>query len=413
MSKGTRTAWENQVCESSKAALEDILRQGARQMLQKAIEAEVADYIEANKDAVDERTGRRMVVRNGRLPGREIQSGLGPIPISQPRVNDRREGMKFTSSILPPYMRRVPSIEALISILYLKGVSTSDFPEALKAILGEKAAGLSASTIVRLKEVWQAEYEAWAGRDLSGKQYVYFWVDGIYFNVRLSDDRPCLLVVMGARHDGVKELVGLWDGERESKLSWLEFLRELKRRGLQRGPALCVGDGALGFWAAVREVFPASRQQRCWAHKTANVLDNLPKKAQPAAKRLLQEIYMAETKKAALEAWDEFMERYRAKYPRACECLAKDKDVLFTFYDFPAEHWIHLRTTNPIESTFATVRHRTRQTKGCGSRLATLSMVFKLSLEAEKRWRKLNGSELIAKVISGVRFQDGLELKVA
>ena len=413
MSKGTRMAWENQVCESSNAALEDILRQGARDMLQKAIEAEVADYIEANKDVVDEGTGRRMVVRNGRLPGREIQSGLGPIPISQPRVNDRREGMKFTSSILPPYMRRAPSIEALIAILYLKGVSTSDFPEALKAILGEKAAGLSASTIVRLKEVWQGEYEAWAGRDLSARQYVYFWVDGIYFNVRLSDDRPCLLVVMGATQEGMKELVGLWDGERESKLSWLEFLRELKRRGLQRGPALCVGDGALGFWAALREVFPASRQQRCWAHKTANVLDNLPKKAQPAAKRLLQEIYMAETKKAALAAWDEFMERYRAKYPRACECLAKDKDVLFTFYDFPAEHWIHLRTTNPIESTFATVRHRTRQTKGCGSRLATLSMVFKLSLEAEKRWRKLNGSELIAKVISGVRFQDGLELEAA
>ena len=263
MSIGTRMTWENQVCESSKAALEDILRHGARQMLQKAIEAEVADYIEANKDAVDERTGRRMVVRNGRLPGREIQSGLGPIPISQPRVNDRREGMKFTSSILPPYMRRVPSIEALISVLYLKGVSTSDFPEALKAILGEKAAGLSASTIVRLKEVWQAEYEAWARRDLSARQYVYFWVDGIYFNVRLSDDRPCLLVVMGATQDGVKELVGLWDGERESKLSWLEFLRDLKRRGLQRGPALCVGDGALGFWAAVREVFPGSREQRC------------------------------------------------------------------------------------------------------------------------------------------------------
>jgi transposase-like protein len=382
-------------------------------MLGLAIEAEVADYIEAHRHIVEEATGRRLVVRNGRLPGREIQTGLGPVPVSQPRVNDRREGRKFTSCILPPYLRRLPSIEALIAVLYLKGVSTNDFPEALHAILGENAAGLSPTSIVRLKEAWRGEYEAWATRDLTGRRYVYFWADGIYFTVRLTDERPCLLVIMGAAEDGTKELVGLWDGERESRLSWLELLRDLKRRGLQVSPKLCVGDGALGFWAALPEVFSEAREQRCWVHKTANVLDKMPKKVQPAAKRLIHEIYMAETKKDALKAFDEFLACYGAKYPKACECLVKDKDVLLTFYDFPAEHWVHLRSTNPIESTFATVRHRTRQTKGCGSRLATLSMVFKLCREAEKHWRRLNGHHLILKVISGVRFEDGLERKAA
>jgi transposase-like protein len=413
MAKDNVVELESRVEEESRNALDEILQEGARRMLQAAIEAEVATYIEERAHLVDPETGCRLVVRNGHQPERTIQSGVGDIPVTKPRVNDRRKGQKFTSSILPPYMRRTPSIEALLPILYLKGVSTNDFPEALQAILGEDAAGLSPSTISRLKIVWQDEYEEWNGRSLEGKRYVYWWVDGIYFNVRLTDDRPCLLVIVGTLEDGTKELVGIWDGERESKLSWLELLRDLKRRGLAEGPKLCVGDGALGFWRAKEEEFPKARKQRCWVHKTANVLDKMPKKVQPSAKNLIHEMYMAESKKDALEAFDEFMALYEAKYPKACECLKKDKDVLFTFYDFPAEHWVHIRTTNPIESTFATVRHRSRQTKGCGSRTATLTMVFKLAREAEKRWRKINGYELIDKVIRGVVFKDGIEVNEA
>ena len=413
MGKDNVVELESRVEEESRNALDEILQEGARRMLQAAIEAEVATYIEERAHLVDPETGCRLVVRNGHQPERTIQSGVGDIPVTKPRVNDRRKGQKFTSSILPPYMRRTPSIEALLPILYLKGVSTNDFPEALQAILGEDAAGLSPSTISRLKIVWQDEYEEWNGRSLEGKRYLYWWVDGIYFNVRLTDDRPCLLVIVGTLEDGTKELVGIWDGERESKLSWLELLRDLKRRGLAEGPKLCVGDGALGFWRAKEEEFPKARKQRCWVHKTANVLDKMPKKVQPSAKSLIHEMYMAESKKDALEAFDEFMALYEAKYPKACECLKKDKDVLFTFYDFPAEHWVHIRTTNPIESTFATVRHRSRQTKGCGSRTATLTMVFKLAREAEKRWRKINGYELIDKVIRGVVFKDGIEVNEA
>jgi transposase-like protein len=382
-------------------------------MLQAAIEAEVSSYLSAHGALLDEATGHRVVVRNGYQPERTIQSGLGDIRVQRPRVHDRRPGEGFTSRILPPYLRRTPSIEALIPVLYLKGVSTNDFPDALAAILGPDAAGLSATTITRLKQVWEAEYQEWSRRDLTGKRYVYWWVDSIYFKVRLTDDRPCLLVIVGTLEDGTKELVGLWDGERESRLSWLELLRDLKRRGLEDAPELCVGDGALGFWSAMEERFPKTRQQRCWVHKTANVLDKLPKKVQPSAKALIHEMYMAETKKDGLTAFEEFLGRYGAKYPKACACLRKDRDVLFTFYDFPAEHWVHLRTTNPIESTFATVRHRSRQTKGCGSRTATLTMVFKLTREAEKRWRKVNGYPLLAKVLRGVEFQDGIELEKA
>ena len=392
----------------SRSALDGILQEGARRMLQKAIEAEVAAYIEAHAHLLSE-DGRRKVVRNGHLPARELQSGAGPIPVTQPRVRDKRSGERFTSKILPPYLRRAPSIEALIPLLYLKGVSTNDMGEALAAILGDQARGLSPSTITRLKEAWQGEYTEWARRDLTGKRYVYFWADGIYFNVRLTSDRPCMLVVMGALADGTKELVAIHDGERESKLSWIELLRDLKRQGLEDAPTLAVGDGALGFWAALEEVFPATRHQRCWVHKTANILDKMPKKVQPGAKQLIHEMYLAETRADALAAFKEFVERYGAKYPKAVACLVKDKDVLFTFYDFPAEHWAHLRTTNPIESTFATVRHRHRQTKGCGSRTATLAMVFKLAREAERRWRKLNAYQLIRKVIEGVVFKDGIE----
>jgi transposase-like protein len=293
----------------------------------------------------------------------------------------------------------------------LKGISTGDFSEALGAILGEGARGLSAATITRLKEQWMDEYKDWNRRSLAGKHYVYMWADGIYFNVRLSNDRPCMLVIMGATAEGKKELVGLVDGERESTLSWKELLLELKRRGLEHGPEVAVGDGALGFWKALEEVYPGARHQRCWVHKTANILDKLPKKLQPQAKSLIHQMYQAATKQDALAIYEQFLGLYRDKYPKACQCLEKDKEVLFTFYDFPAAHWMHLRSTNPIESTFATVRHRTRQTKGCGSREATLMMVYKLGREAEKRWRRLNGSQLLIKVLTGVRFVDGEELE--
>src|SRR5690606_2539400 len=297
-------------------------------------------------------------------------------------------------------------------VLYLKGVSTGDFTEVLTAILGEGASGLSATNIVRLKEVWQQEYRAWSRRDLSGQRYVYLWADGIYFDVRLTPERPCMLVVIGATAEGKKELVGLVDGERESKISWKELLLDLKQRGLRAGPELAVGDGALGFWPALEEDFPDARHQRCWVHKTVNVLDKEPKSLQRTAKTKLQEIYMAPTRNQALEAIDDFEALFAAKYPKATECLRKDQDVLLRFYDFPAVHWKHLRTTNPIESTFATVRHRTRQTKGCGSREATLAMVYKLGREAEKHWRKLDGSSFVLKVLHGVRFEDGEEVQL-
>ena len=394
--------------EESKSALERLISEGARRMLKEALEVEVAEYIEKHAHLRDG-NGRLVVVRNGSLPERELVTGVGPLEIKQPRVRDGREGEKFTSAILPPYMRRVPSIDALIPALYLKGISTGDFTEALQAILGPNATGLSATNIVRLKKIWEREYEEWNERDLSGKRYVYLWADGIYFNVRLEEDRACILVLMGTLEDGTKELVAVHDGYRESKLSWKEVLFDLKRRGLKRGPKLAIGDGALGFWAALREDFPRTRQQRCWVHKTANVLDKMPKKVQASAKKKIHDMYMSPTRKDALEAFDGFVKLYSAKYPKACECLEKDKDVLFAFYNFPAEHWRHIRTTNPIESTFATVRLRTKRTKGCGSRMATLTMVFKLALEAEKHWRRINGHKLISKVIEGVKFADGEE----
>jgi len=405
-------ALKDRIAVDSRSALDTLLREGARTLLQSAIEAEVAEYLAAHRDARDEQ-GRQLVVRNGHLPERDLVTGVGPVRIEQPRVRDRREGKRFSSQLLPPFMRRVPSVDALIPVLYLKGISTGDFSEALESILGPNATGLSSANIVRLKEGWQKDYETWAARDLSGKRYVYWWADGVYFNVRLETDRPCMLVLMGTLEDGTKELVAVWDGQRESKESWTEVLRALRARGLPQGPKLAVGDGALGFWAALEEVFPEVREQRCWVHKTANVLDKLPKRVQPHAKALLHEMYLAPTKADASKAFERFIHEYEAKYPKAAECLRKDRDVLFTFYDFPAEHWAHLRTSNPIESTFATVRHRTRQTKGCGSRLATLTMVFKLAAQAEKHWRRLNGYELLSKVIQGVKFIDGVLEKAA
>lgn len=391
---------------SSRSVLDEIVREGARRMLQAALEAEVAEFIDQASDAVDA-DGRRLVVRNGYLPERELATGAGPLSVKVPRARDHSGRQKFSSKILPPFLRRVPSLDALIPALYLKGISTNDFSGALAAILGPDAPGLSSSNIVRLKEGWAQEFKEWSKRDLRGKRYVYIWADGIYFNVRLDKDRPCILVLMGATAEGKKELIAIWDGHRESKASWQAVLADIKRRGLVDGPKVACGDGALGFWAALEEEYPHTEQQRCWVHKTANILDKLPKSIQPEAKSMIHEMYMAPTLKAAKSAYAAFVKCFSAKYPKAVACLTKDEDVLFTFYAYPAEHWLHLRTTNPIESTFATVRHRTRQTKGCGSRTATMSMVFKLGLEAEKKWRRLNGSQLLAKVIDGIRFVDG------
>lgn len=401
----------SEACEASfvcRSALDEIVRQGAQKLLAAFFELEVERYVSQHAALRDE-SGRRLVVRNGHRHAREIQTGAGPIEVVQPRVNDRREGCKFSSSILPPYARRAPSLDCLIPLLYLKGVSTNAMPEALEPLLGEGAKGLSASNISRLVEGWTADFEAWNARDLGGKNYVYLWADGVYFNVRLSDERPCLLVLVGSLPDGTKEIVGILDGERESALSWKGLLLDLKKRGMDTAPKLAIGDGALGFWSALEEVFPAARHQRCWVHKTANVLDKLPKKQQAEAKSRIHEIYLAATRKDAEEAFDAFLDIYGSKYPRACDCLRKDREALMTFYDFPAEHWAHLRTTNPIESTFATVRHRQRQTKGNGSRRATLAMAFKLMMSAERHWRRLNGYALLDKVIEGVIFIDGID----
>jgi transposase-like protein len=319
--------------------------------------------------------------------------------------------MRFSSTILPPYLRRTRSIDELIPWLYLKGVSTGDFTDALKALLGPQAPGLSATNIVRLKACWQQEWTAWSKRSLEGKRYVYLWADGVHFNIRLEDpgnNKQCILVLMGATEEGKKELIAIADGYRESAQSWRELLLDIKKRGLSQAPKLATGDGALGFWVALEEIFPATRWQRCWVHKTANVLNKMPKSLQSKAKSMLQDIWMADTREKANEAFDLFIETFGAKYPKAAECLSKDRDVLLTFYEFPAEHWVHLRTTNPIESTFATVRLRTARTKGCGSRTACLTMVFKLAQCAEKHWRRLNGKELIPEVIRGIRFVDGV-----
>ena len=383
-------------------------------MLQAALESEVQSFLEEQASRVDNR-GRRVVVRNGHLPAREIVTGAGPLEIRQPRVRDRspapEQRVRFSSAILPPYLRKSKSVEELIPWLYLKGISTGDFSEALQALVGSDASGFSANVVVRLKERWSQEYDAWSRRDLSENQYVYVWADGIYANIRLEDEansRQCLLVVMGATADGQKHLIAVTDGYRESKQSWLELLLDLKQRGLAMAPKLAVGDGALGFWAALREVFPETREQRCWVHKTANVLIKLPKSVQPKAKADLHEIWQAETREMANKAFDHFLEKYGVKYQAACECLTKDRDVLLTFYDFPAEHWGHLRTTNPIESTFATIRLRHRRTKGNGTRRASLTMMFKLAQSAEKHWRRLNGHEQIVLLLQGKTFTDGI-----
>ena len=395
--------------------LTDILRNGARALLAQAVEAEVADFLGKHID-LKTSDGHQRLVRHGHLPEREVMTGIGPVAVCQPRVRDREAGsaapdrIRFRPSILPPYMRRTKSIEALLPLLYLKGISTGDFSEALAALLGKDAAGLSASAIGRLKDGWFDEHAAWQKRDLSTKRYVYVWADGIHLQARLEDEKQCILVIIGATPEGAKELVGFSDGARESAHDWRELLLDLKRRRFDVPPQLVIADGALGFWKAAGEVWPKTREQRCWVHKTANVLAKLPKSQQPKAKRALQEIWMAATRTVAELAFDAFIESYTPKYEKAADCLSKDRDALLAFYDFPAEHWKHLRTTNPIESTFATVRHRTIRSKGCLSNKTALAMVFKLVEGAQRSWRRLDGHNQLPKLILGVTFNDGIEV---
>jgi putative transposase len=400
------------VTSEARSLLDETVHQGAQRMLTVALQWEIEEFLERHGEIVDKR-GNRLVVRNGYLPERTIQTGAGELRVRQGRVRDRRgakdpETVRFTSSILPPYLKKSKSIEELIPWLYLRGISTGDFQEALQALLGEGAKGLSATTINRLVKIWEEEYQVWSRRSLEGKEYVYIWADGVYFNIRLEEDRQCILVLMGATADGKKELIGVWDGYRESTQSWRELLLDVKMRGLDLAPKLATADRAMGFWAALREVYPKTREQLCWLHKTARVLNRLPKGVQAKAKSDLHEIWEAETKKEAEDAFDRFEAKYGAKYEKAVETLTKDREELLTFYDFPAEHWVHLRTTNPIESTFGTVRHRHRKTKGSGSRKACLTMVFKLVQAAEKNWRRLTAPKLAGMVLEGYVFEDGI-----
>ncbi|ALU43208.1 IS256 family transposase [Pseudoalteromonas rubra] len=386
--------------------LEQVLKQGAQQLLASAIEAELAELLEQfSHERLDD--GRLRVVRNGFQPERMIQTGLGDIPVRVPKVRDRKDKeVKFNSKLVPPYLKRTKNIEELVPWLYLRGISTGEMQPALASLLGENAKGLSANTVSRLKASWEQEYLAWARRDLSRRRFVYVWADGIYSKVRM-DDKLCLLVVIGVDETGRKELLAISDGVRESEQSWTEVLNQLNAQGLAAAPKLAIGDGALGFWNAVTKVWPTTRHQRCWVHKTANILNKVPKSMQPKIKSGLQDIWMAESKESALKAYDLFDKNYGVKYPKATDCLRKDKEEMLAFYDFPAEHWLSIRTTNPIESTFATIRLRTNKTKSCGSRNTTLSMAFKLAQLAEKKWYRLRGFKLLADVIEGITFKNG------
>lgn len=391
--------------------LDAIVKQGAQKILQKALEMEVDLFLERYQYILDDQ-GNRKVVRNGRGRPRKIVTGAGQLEVRVPRVDDRaldaQAEPRFKSTIIPPYLRRTQHIDELIPVLYLKGISTGDFQEALESILGKNVTGLSAQNIVRLKQVWHKEYDQWKKRELSHKEYVYWWVDGIHFNVRLDNDRQCILVIVGATPEGKKEIIAIEDGFRESKESWISILRQVKRLGLRQGPKLAIGDGALGFWGALQEEFGKTKQQLCWVHKTANVLDKLPKSLQTKAKKMIHEIYLAPNKSEANIAFDIFIEEFEAKYPKAINCLRKHRERMMEFYNFPAEHWVSIRSTNVIESTFATVRLRTYRTKGCGTRNATLMMVFKLIQSAQKRWIKLRFAKKAKLVWNGIIFEDGM-----
>jgi putative transposase len=394
--------------------LTEVLRNGARQLLAQAVETEVAELLAANAHLTTEE-GRQRLVRHGHMPERTIQTGIGPVEVRQPRVRDRAgkssERIRFTSAILPPYARRTKSLDALLPALYLRGISTGDMQEALAALLGKDAPNLSPAVLTKLKAGWQEEYTRWKSRDLSAKRYVYVWADGVYLQARMEHDKQCILVLIGATPEGKKELIGFQAGYRESAQSWRELLADLKSRGLSVPPELAIGDGALGFWKALEEEFGAMRQQRCWVHKIMNVLNKLPKSVQSKAKADLAEIWNAESRAEAEKAFNRFLAKYRAKYDKAADCLAKDREALLAFYDFPAEHWKHIRTSNPIESTFATVRHRTTRSKGCLSHETGTIMVFKLIQAAQSSWRRLDGQNQLPKVITGVKFADGIEVK--
>ena len=394
--------------------LTNILRAGARQLLAQAVEIEVETFLATVKD-LKLADGRARVVRHGYGPARTIATGIGPVEVARAKIRDRGaagdgERIRFSSAILPLWARRTRSLDALLPVLYLRGISTGDFQEALTALLGKDAPNLSPAVISRLTAEWQGEYERWQKRDLSARRYVYVWADGVFLQARMEDHGECMLVLIGATPEGKKELIGFQVGVRESTQSWRELLIDVKQRGLQIAPEIAVGDGALGFWKALDEVFPGTRHQRCWVHKTVNVLDKVPLSVQANMKKDLREVYWAPNRAAAEVALDVFAEKYRAKYGRAVECLAKDRDALLAFYDFPAEHWDHLRTTNPIESVFATVRHRTVRTKGSLSSTTARLMVFKLVVAASKTWRRLKGTNQLPKVIAGVKFNDGIEV---
>ena len=396
--------------------LTNILRAGARQLLAQAVEIEVETFLATVKD-LKLADGRARVVRHGYGPARTIATGIGPVEVARAKIRDRGaagdgERIRFSSAILPLWARRTRSLDALLPVLYLRGISTGDFQEALAALLGKDAPNLSPAVISRLTTQWQGEYARWQTRDLSARRYVYVWADGVFLQARMEDHGECMLVLIGATPEGKKELIGFQVGVRESAQSWRELLIDVKQRGLQIAPEIAVGDGALGFWKALDEVFPGTRHQRCWVHKTVNVLDKVPLSVQANMKKDLREVYWAPNRAAAEAAIDVFAEKYRAKYGRAVECLAKDRDALLAFYDFPAEHWDHLRTTNPIESVFATVRHRTVRTKGSLSSTTARLMVFKLVIAASKTWRRLKGTNQLPKVIAGVRFNDGIEVRM-
>ena len=405
MLKLTTDDTEGQTPEITQS-LDELAREGARRMIAAALEAEVEQYVESLRHLRDE-NGHALVVRNGKSHHeRTVHMGAGSIKVQAPRVDDRRPEHAFTSKILPPYMRRSPRLEEAVPVLYLRGLSTGDFSEALQALLGSAASGFSATTVTRLLKVWQEEYSAWRKRSLAGKEYVYVWADGVYFNVRLEEDRLACLVIVGVLPNGRKEVIALEDGYRESTESWASVLRDLKRRGMG-APLLAIGDGNLGFWAALRDVYSETKWQRCWKHKLANVLDKLPKRLQAKAKEQLHEIMYAPDRASALEEIAVFEQEYSARYPKAVETLCKDQEQMLTFFDFPAEHWRHLRTTNPIESTFATVKARTKKTKGAGSRKAGLAMAWKLLMAAQQRWRRVNAPHLVALVKAAVAFPDG------
>lgn len=385
--------------------LHEVLQRGAKELLTKAVEAELNALL--SQYASLEVNGKKAVVRNGHLPERTIQTGLGDIPVKVPKVRDRSgQGLKFNSALVPPYLKRTRAIEEFIPWLYLRGISTGQMQPALESLLGEDAKGLSPNTVSRLKQQWEQDYDIWRQRDLSKRRYVYIWADGIYSNVRM-DDKLCLLVIIGSDETGRKEVLAVVDGYRESEASWFEVLSQLESQGLTLPPKLAVGDGALGFWKALAKKWPDTATQRCWVHKTANVLNKVPKAVQPKVKEALHDIWQAETREAAYKAFDSTLQRFEAKYARAMTCLKKDKASMLAFYDFPAEHWQHIRTTNPIESAFASVRLRTTKSKSCGSRKTTLAMTYKLITTAQNKWRRLRGFRLLGDVIKGISFKDG------